>query len=127
MKVPHILIVDDDPSIRKVVSVNLSARNYIVSTAADGDAALSLLEKETPDAIILDILLPALDGFEVCRRLRQHSAVPIIMFSAREKEGDQERCFACGANGYLTKPFSLNELLSLLKAVLAAHPAGGPG
>jgi two-component system, OmpR family, response regulator VicR len=114
----HILVVDDDPSIRKYVQVNLEARGYIVFQAADGEEAIRVAEKEKPDLLILDIVMPEMDGFTVCRKIRQWSSAPIIMLSAREGENDKEKCGDCGANDYLTKPFILRELLSLIKQML---------
>jgi DNA-binding response OmpR family regulator len=118
MKQTTILVVDDDPSIRKFVRANLEARDYSVLLAADGDEALQIVEKDLPDLIILDIMMPKIDGFEVCRQIREWSKIPIIMLSARENETDKVRCLDCGADDYLTKPFSLRELLSRINAVL---------
>jgi DNA-binding response OmpR family regulator len=118
MKQTTILVVDDDPSIRKFVRANLEARDYSVLLAADGDEALQIVEKDLPDLIILDIMMPKIDGFEVCRQIREWSKIPIIMLSARENETDKVRCLDCGADDYLTKPFSLRELLSRVNAVL---------
>jgi DNA-binding response OmpR family regulator len=118
MKQDNVLIVDDDPSIRKFVRANLEARNYLVSSAADGDEAIKMIEKNLPDLIVLDIMMPKIDGFEVCRQVREWSKIPIIMLSAREGETDKVRCLDCGADDYLTKPFSLRELLSRVNAVL---------
>jgi DNA-binding response OmpR family regulator len=118
MKATKILIVDDDGGIRKFVRANLEAREYGVLMAADGQEGLQVLEKELPDLILLDIMMPKIDGFEVCRRVREWSKVPIIMLSARDGEMDKVKCLDCGADDYLTKPFSLIELLSRIKAVL---------
>jgi DNA-binding response OmpR family regulator len=118
MKETKILIVDDDPGIRKFVRANLEARDYEVLLAMDGEEGIQILEKELPDLILLDIMMPNIDGFEVCRRVREWSKTPIIMLSARDGEMDKVRCLDCGADDYLTKPFSLNELLSRIKAVL---------
>jgi DNA-binding response OmpR family regulator len=118
MKITRILIVDDDAGIRKFVRANLEAREYGVFMAADGQEGLQVLEKELPDLMLLDIMMPKLDGFEVCRRVREWSKVPIIMLSARDGEMDKVKCLDCGADDYLTKPFSLIELLSRIKAVL---------
>jgi DNA-binding response OmpR family regulator len=118
MNAQRILIVDDDPAIRKFIRANLSARGYDVLQATDGTAALQIIEQELPDLILLDIMMPELDGFEVCRRTREWSAIPIIMLSAREGETDKVSCLDLGADDYLTKPFSLRELLSRIKAVL---------
>jgi DNA-binding response OmpR family regulator len=118
MKQTTILVVDDDSSIRKFVRANLEARDYLVLLAADGDEAIKAVEKESPDLVILDIMMPKIDGFEVCRQIREWSKIPIIMLSAREGEIDKVRCLDCGADDYLTKPFSLKELLSRINAVL---------
>jgi DNA-binding response OmpR family regulator len=118
MKPSRILVVDDDPTIRKFVRVNLEIRDFQVLLASDGDEALKVIEKELPDLIILDIMMPKIDGFTVCQRVREWSKIPIIMLSARDSEQDKVRCLDCGADDYLTKPFSLRELLSRIKAVL---------
>jgi DNA-binding response OmpR family regulator len=118
MKTQQIMLVDDDPAIRKFVRANLEARDYAVLLAVDGEDALKQLNIDLPDLILLDIMMPKVDGFEVCRRVREWSNIPIIMLSAREGETDKVRCLDCGADDYLTKPFSLKELLSRIKAVL---------
>jgi two-component system response regulator VicR len=100
------------------VQANLEARGYQVLTAADGEKAIRMAEKEKPELIILDIVMPGLDGFAVCRKIRERSSVPILMLSAREGENDKEQCAACGANDYLTKPFVLRELLDMVKKML---------
>jgi DNA-binding response OmpR family regulator len=117
MKIPQILVVDDDPSIRNFIYVNLEARGYKVLTAVDGEEAVRATAKEIPDLIILDIIMPEMDGFAACRKIREGSRVPIIMLSAREGENDKEKCAACGANEYLTKPFVLRELLTLVRTL----------
>ncbi len=118
MKIPRILVVDDDSSIRNFVQVNLEARGYQVLTAPDGEKAILIAKKEKPDLLILDIVMPEMDGFSVCRKFRQWSGAPVIMLSAREGDGDKEKCAACGANDYLTKPFVLRELLDQVKILL---------
>jgi DNA-binding response OmpR family regulator len=118
MRESKILIIDDDPGIRKFVRANLEARNYTVFMAIDGQEGIQVLEKELPDLILLDIMMPKIDGFEVCKQVREWSKIPIIMLSARDGEMDKVRCLDCGADDYMTKPFSLNELLSRIKAVL---------
>jgi DNA-binding response OmpR family regulator len=118
MENKSILVVDDDPSISKFVQVNLEARGYKVFLAVNGEDAILITEKENPDLVILDIVMPEMDGFTVCRKIRKYSNVPVIMLSAREEENDKEKCEACGANDYLTKPFILKELLSLVKTFL---------
>jgi DNA-binding response OmpR family regulator len=118
MMKPKILIVDDDPLIRKFIRANLEIRNYEVLLAENGIAALEVLRKESVDLVLLDIMMPKLDGFEVCRSLREWSKVPIIILSAKDGETDKLRCLEIGADDYLTKPFSLNELLTRIKVVL---------
>lgn len=118
MKSVRILIVDDDPAIRKFIRANLEARSYQVFLAADGEEGIKIIEAELPDLVLLDIMMPGVDGLEVCRRIRTWSEIPIIMLSAREGEMDKVKCLDCGADDYLTKPFSLAELLARIKAVL---------
>jgi len=118
MNIPRILVVDDEPSILEFIKANLEARGYQVFEAANGQAAIRTAEKEKPNLLILDIVMPEMDGFEVCRKIREWSKVPIIMLSAREGENDREKCTACGANDYLTKPFVLRELLDMVKTML---------
>jgi two-component system response regulator VicR len=118
MNVKKILIVDDDPSIRKFLEANLTARGYLVLEAEGGPSALSMLENEPVDLILLDIMMPEMDGFEVCRQIRKKIQTPILMLSAREGEADSEKCRVCGANDYITKPFILREMLNLIKKML---------
>jgi DNA-binding response OmpR family regulator len=118
MKQQTILIVDDDPMIRKFIRANLNARNYEVLLAVDGLQAIDILKREFVDLVLLDIMMPQLDGFEVCRRIREWSKVAIVMLSAKDGETDKLRCLEMGADDYLTKPFSLNELLCRIKVVL---------
>ena len=118
MKGARILIADDDPAILKFIRVNLEARGYEVLLAADGEQAINIIKKEVPDLILLDIMMPKMDGFEVCRRIREWSQIPIIILSAREGEMDKVKCLDCGADDYVTKPFPLRELLARIKAVI---------
>jgi DNA-binding response OmpR family regulator len=118
VKETKILVVDDDPPIRKFVKANLEVRGYQVLLAADGDEALKVIEEELPDLILLDIMMPKMDGFQVCKAVREWSQTPIIMLTARDSEDDKVHCLDSGADDYLTKPFSLKELLSRVKAVL---------
>jgi putative nucleotidyltransferase with HDIG domain len=117
VKKSKILIVDDDASIRKFVRINLLVRGYKVSVAENGIEALNIFKKEKIDLVILDIMMPYLDGYEVCHRIREVSKVPIIMLSAREAENDKLRCLEAGADDYITKPFSLEELLCRIKVI----------
>jgi putative nucleotidyltransferase with HDIG domain len=117
MKKSRILVVDDEPSIRKFIQVNLAARGYDTSVAENGIEALNTFKKESIDLVLLDIMMPYLDGYEVCHRIREWSRVPIIMLSARDEENDKLRCLELGADDYITKPFSLNELLCRIKVI----------
>jgi DNA-binding response OmpR family regulator len=117
MRKPKVLIVDDDPGIRKFVRANLDARDYEVLLAENGVAALKIFKEEPVDLILLDIMMPYLDGYEVCRQIREDSKVPIIMLSAKDGENDKLRCLEMGADDYITKPFSLNELLCRIKVI----------
>ena len=114
----RILAVDDDLVVLKFLRANLQAEGYDVLTALDGAEALQVIEKESPDLIILDIMMPEMDGFEVCYRLREWSQVPIIMLSARDDEEDKVKSLDLGADDYLTKPFGVKEFLARIRSVL---------
>jgi DNA-binding response OmpR family regulator len=116
--VSHILVIEDDPLIQGPVARALEAAGYQVSTAADGAAGLQAALESDLDLIILDILLPEMDGWEVCKALRQHSIVPILMLTALSDEVDRIVGLELGADDYLTKPFSTRELLARIKALL---------
>ncbi len=114
-----ILIVDDEPNLRHTVGYNLLREGHEVLEAADGEAALAVASERTPDLVILDVMLPGIDGFEVCRRLRERrGSVPILMLTARDAEVDRVVGPEIGADDYLVKPFSMRELLARVKAVL---------
>ncbi|MBN1873062.1 MAG: response regulator transcription factor [Anaerolineae bacterium] len=113
-----ILIVDDEAPIIDVLSYNLNRANYKVYVAWDGQQALDLARREQPDLIILDLMLPKLDGIEVCRILRRECDVPIIMLTARDEEVDRVVGLELGADDYVVKPFSVRELLARVKNVL---------
>jgi len=113
-----ILIVDDEVSILRYVSARLRKNGYDVVTAANGEEGLRKAEEENPALIILDIVMPKIDGFEVCHRLREWSDVPIIMLSAKGDENDKVKCLNLGADDYITKPFGTEELLARVGAVL---------
>jgi DNA-binding response OmpR family regulator len=121
MKSCTILLVDDDISIRKFLRANLEARDYRVLIASNGEEAINILEQDMPSLIILDIMMPIVDGIQVCKRIREWSDIPIIMLSARDSENDKVLCLDSGADDYLTKPFSLKEMLSRIKAVLRRY------
>jgi DNA-binding response OmpR family regulator len=113
-----ILAVDDEPHVLKLVKANLESSGYKVLTAADGEQALALVERELPDLVILDLMLPRMDGYTVCRRIREFSSVPVIMLTARSAQVDLVQGFEVGADDYLTKPFAITELLMRVQAVL---------
>ena len=110
-----ILVVDDDPAILRLLSTNLKARGYEVITATDGEEALETVQKDFIDLIILDIMMPKVDGVQVCRRIREWSDIPIIILSARGDEKDKVKCLELGADDYLTKPFGIAELMARIK------------
>lgn len=114
----RIMVVDDELSITKLLRSSLESRGFEVVAAANGIEALQKLETEVTDLVILDITMPKMDGFEVCRRLREWSQVPIIMLSARDSEADKVKCLDRGADDYITKPFGQNELVARINAVL---------
>ena len=113
-----VLIVEDEPSLVETLQYNLLRQGYTVSTARDGLAALAIARSERPQLIVLDIMLPGLDGLEVCRILRQEMGVPILVLTARAEEIDKVVGLELGADDYMTKPFSMRELLARVKALL---------
>jgi DNA-binding response OmpR family regulator len=122
-----ILIVDDEPTIAEVVGLYLQREGYKVLAAADGDTALSMVEQQHPDLVVLDLMLPGLGGLEVTRRLRAQGALPIIMLTARTEETDRVVGLELGADDYVTKPFSARELVARIKAVLRrTRPESAP-
>jgi DNA-binding response OmpR family regulator len=114
---PTILLVEDEPTLSETLRYNLEREGYTVLTAADGVHGLELARREQPDLLILDIMLPRLDGFSVCRILRQESDVPILMLTARQDEVDRIAGLELGADDYVAKPFSLGELLARVRAI----------
>lgn len=114
----RILVVEDDPTLQETLAYNLERQGYAVSTTGDGHAALGLAEQTKPDLVVLDVMLPNLDGFEVCRILRKKSNVPILMLTARDDEIDRVLGLEMGADDYLTKPFSMREFMARVKAQL---------
>lgn len=114
----RILVVDDDPDIRKAVAHALQQEGYTVYQAVDGEEALKAAGRLRPDLVILDVMLPHIDGFEVCARIRSVSSVPILLLSARNQEMDMVVGFNVGADDYLTKPFHMSELLLRVRAIL---------
>jgi len=113
-----ILIVEDEPALQETLSYNLERQGYDVIAVGDGQVALDAAREIKPDLIVLDLMLPILDGFEVCRILRQEMNVPILMLTARDDEIDRVLGLEIGADDYLTKPFSMRELLARVRAQL---------
>src|SRR5262252_3151380 len=118
-RIPQVLVVDDEPNIRELVQVALKFHGCAVSTAANGADALRLAESARPDLIVLDVVLPDLDGFEVCRRLRAGgNEGPVIFLTARDTSSDTVTGLALGGDDYVTKPFSVEALVARVRAVL---------
>lgn len=111
-----ILVVDDEQPIVEILKFNLEKEGFRVLTANDGEAALHLARTSNPDLILLDIMLPKMDGFDVCKKVREQSNVPIVMITARDEEVDKVLGLELGADDYITKPFSVRELLARVKA-----------
>ena len=120
-----ILVVEDEKNILKVLRYNLEKAGYSVASAQDGESALAAFRKWKPDLVILDIMLPKQDGFEVCKSMRRDSSVPILMLTAKKDELDRVLGFELGADDYVTKPFSVRELLGRVKAILKRASAKG--
>jgi len=114
----RILVVEDEPTLQETLSYNLTRQGYTVEAVGDGQAAIEAARRQAPDLIVLDLMLPILDGFEVCRILRQEMNVPILMLTARDDEIDRVIGLEMGADDYLTKPFSMREFLARVKAHL---------
>jgi DNA-binding response OmpR family regulator len=126
---PTILVVEDDETLRETIAYNLQEEGYMVLTAADGERGLELIRTKTPELVVLDIMLPRLDGLAVTRMVRKDAAVahiPIIMLTARGTQGDKMVGLDSGADDYITKPFGLGELLARIRAVLRRAPAPSP-
>lgn len=113
-----ILVVEDELTLRETLEYNLARLGYQVFTAVDGFEALALVDAQRPDLVLLDLMLPGLDGFEICRRLRREHSMPVLMLTARADEIDKVVGLEVGADDYLTKPFSMRELLARVKALL---------
>ncbi len=115
---PHVLLIDDEEALRASLTYSLVKEGYQVTTAPDGMTALKLFHKQVPDVIILDLMLPGVDGMEICWRLRAYSDVPIVMLTAKDQDIDKIWGLEAGADDYVTKPFNTRELLARIKAVL---------
>src|SRR5689334_12148426 len=125
-----VLVVDDDPTVREVVITYLSKAGHTVTSAADGHEALESAASSMPELVVLDLMLPGIDGLEVCRRLRETSDVPVIMLTAKGTVSDRVVGLELGADDYVTKPFSPRELVlrvdSVLRRTQETTPVGGP-
>jgi DNA-binding response OmpR family regulator len=121
----QVLIIEDERRYRELLELNLRRRGYRVTLAEDGCSGLDLFERDGPDLVLLDLMLPDSDGFEICRQLRERSRVPIIILSARLEEGQKVRGLNLGADDYVTKPFGAEELLARVEAVLRRSGAIG--
>ena len=120
-------MVEDDPNIVDLIRANLSVRGFDTVVSSDGMRALKLLETEAPDIVLLDLMLPEIDGFELCQQIRERSSVAIIVVSARGGERDKVTALNVGADDYMTKPFSIEELLARITATLRrTRPAAAP-
>jgi two-component system, OmpR family, KDP operon response regulator KdpE len=119
-----VLLVEDDQNIVDLVRSNLMARAHDVVVSKDGSDAVAVLEASEPDAVLLDLMLPGIDGFELCRELRERSSVGIIVLSARRAETDKVRALNLGADDYMTKPFGIEELLARINATLRRSRPG---
>ncbi|HET7641504.1 MAG TPA: response regulator transcription factor [Ktedonobacteraceae bacterium] len=120
-----ILVIEDEANIVQLIRLYLEQANFTVITASDGVAGLELHAREHPDLVILDLMLPAMDGMEVCRRIRSWAATPILMLTARQGEEDRIAGLELGADDYLVKPFSPRELVSRVKAILRRSQGAG--
>ena len=126
---PRILLVDDEPSIIMMVGKRLEVSGFEVLTARDGQEGLTKAQTETPDLIILDLMLPQLNGFEVCTTLKQdprYQQIPIVLFSAKTQQKDEDLGRQCGADAYVRKPFKAEELLETIRMLLQRSIDNGP-
>ncbi|WP_086563845.1 response regulator transcription factor [Streptomyces africanus] len=124
---PRVLVVDDDPTVAEVVAGYLDRAGYVVDRADDGPTALTRAAAHWPDLVVLDLMLPGMDGLEVCRRMRGHGPVPVIMLTARGDEDDRVLGLEVGADDYVTKPFSPRELVLRVESVLRRSRPAVPG
>lgn len=115
---PKLLVIEDEKVLRETLAYNLSSQGFTVDTAEDGIKAMEAFSSSEFDLLILDVMLPGIDGFEICRRVRQHSNVPILMLTARDEEIDRVVGLEVGADDYMGKPFSMRELIARVRAML---------
>ncbi|HEY9761080.1 MAG TPA: response regulator [Trichocoleus sp.] len=115
---PHVLLVDDEAPLRDSLTYTLTKEGFEVTTAEDGQSAIKQFHKRVPDIILLDLMLPGVDGMEVCWRIRAFSNVPIVMLTAKDQDIDKIRGLEAGADDYVTKPFNTRELVARIRSVL---------
>jgi two-component system response regulator VicR/two-component system response regulator RegX3 len=118
---PHVLLVDDEAPLRESLTYTLHKAGFRVTTASDGLSAIKQFHKQVPDIVLLDLMLPEVDGMEVCWRLRAFSDVPIVMLTAKDHDIDQMRGREAGADDYVTKPFEIDDLIARIRTVLNRH------
>jgi DNA-binding response OmpR family regulator len=126
---PRVLVVDDEPDLVRILEFGLKAAGYAVETASDGQEGLKKARESKPDVILLDLMLPKLDGYKVCRLLKfdeRYKHIPIVILSARTQEGDQTLAHEMGANRFLTKPYEFSEILDHIQALLKESAAARP-
>ena len=116
--VATVLLVEDEPAIADAVAVRLRAEGFVVHVAGDGPSGVAMAAEHAPDILVLDVMLPGFDGLEVCRRVQAHRPVPVLMLTARDDEADTLMGLAAGADDYLTKPFSMRELVARVHTLL---------
>jgi two-component system KDP operon response regulator KdpE len=126
MSNPTILVVDDEPQIRRVMRTSLSTHGYVVIEARSGEEALEILRKERPDLVLLDLNMPGIGGLQTCREIRDQSDVAIIMLTVRNTENDKVLALDAGADDYVAKPFSMDELFARIRAALRRTASGEP-
>jgi two-component system, OmpR family, KDP operon response regulator KdpE len=124
MSSAKILVVDDEPQVRRVMKVALSAEGYAIFEARNGEEALESFREHTPEIVLLDVNMPVMDGLAACREIRKHSGVPIIMLTVRSAERDKVLALDAGADDYVVKPFSMQELLARIRAALRRAQVG---
>lgn len=124
MNAANILVVDDEPQIRRVLRSTLSTRGYVIREAKTGEEALESMRKERPDLVLLDMNMPGMGGIETCREIRRTSDAPIIMLTVRNAERDKVRALDAGADDYVVKPFGIEELLARIRAALRRYSPG---
>jgi len=125
-----ILVVDDEPGIRLYLKRLLGNAGFVVRTAADGDEAVAAIEADPPDLVILDVMVDGRDGYEICETIKKNPAragIKVVMLSAKSRSIEIEKGMALGADAYLTKPFSMDELRDTVRGLLNGVPAGEPG